>query len=311
MRVLLLHNPTAGDEEHGREALVEAFEDADHDVSYQSTRSKGWKDSLDASVDVFVAAGGDGTVRRVAIALAEKKSDRPRVPLAVLPLGTANNIARTLGVGASAEALADGLERGWLTRLAVGVAEGPWGEHRFVESAGIGVFAAMIRESHHEAARLEPTGRLDERSARLAFGAEMLRQVLSDAEPMKVRLEADGDDLSGSYLLVEAMNITSIGPRVRLAPDANHAGDFLDLVLAGEAERSLLESYFAWLGDSGGSASPITPRRVHRLSLTWPAARGHLDDELWPDADETERSDSGKVSVEIETLLPLLIPAAS
>ena len=66
MRVLLLHNPTAGDEEHDREALVEALEGSDHDVSYQSTRRKGWKDSLDASVDVFVAAGGDGTVRRVA-----------------------------------------------------------------------------------------------------------------------------------------------------------------------------------------------------------------------------------------------------
>jgi diacylglycerol kinase family enzyme len=308
MRVLLLHNPMAGDEEHDREALVEAFEGWDHHVSYQSTRRKGWQDSLDASVDVFVAAGGDGTVRRVAIALAEKKSDRPRVPLAVLPLGTANNIAQTLGVTASAEALAAGLERGWLTRLAVGVAEGPWGEHRFVESAGIGVFADMIRGSHHAAAWLEPTGQLNERSARLAFGTEMLRQVLSEAEPMKVRLKADGDDLSGPFLLVEAMNITSIGPRVELAPDANHAADFLDLVVAGEAERPLLESYFAWLGDSGGTASPITPRRVHRLSLSWPAAKGHLDDELWPD--EKTDAEGGKVSVEIETLLPLLIPAA-
>ena len=311
MRVLLLHNPSAGDEEHGREALVKAFEDADHDVSYQSTRREGWKDSLDASVDVFVTAGGDGTVRRVAIALAEKKSARPRVPLAVLPLGTANNIARTLGVPASPKTLAAGLERGWLTRLAVGVAEGPWGEHRFVESAGIGVFADMIRESHHAAARLEPTGQLDERSARLAFGAGMLRQGLSDAQPIKVRLEADGEDLSGSYLLVEAMNITSIGPRVQLAPDANHAGDFLDLVLAGEAERPLLESYFGWLGDSRNTASPIAPQRVHQLSLTWPVAHGHLDDELWPDPEETERSGTGKVSLEIETLLPLLIPATS
>jgi diacylglycerol kinase family enzyme len=310
MRVLLLHNPAAGDEEHGREALVEAFEEADHEVVYQSTRGKGWQDSLDASVDVFVAAGGDGTVRRVAIALAEKQSDRPRVPLAVLPLGTANNIAGTLGVTTSVEALAAGLERGWLTRLAVGVALGPWGEHRFVESAGIGVFAAMIRESRHVAARLALTGRLDERSARLAFGAEMLRQVLSEAEPMKVRLQADGKKLSGSYFLVEAMNITSIGPRVELAPDANHAGDFLDLVLAGEAERPLLESFFAWLGDSGADVSPITPRRVHQVSLSWPVGQGHLDDELWPDPEETEPSDSGTVSLEIETLLPLLIPAA-
>jgi diacylglycerol kinase family enzyme len=305
MRVLLLHNPTAGDEEHGREALIEAFLASAHEVSYQSIRRKGWKDSLDATADVFVAAGGDGTVRRVAIALAERKSERPRVPLAVLPLGTANNIAGTLGVTADADALAAGLERGWMTRLAVGVARGPWGEGRFVESAGIGLFAAMIHESKLEAARLAPTGKLDERSARLEFGADMLRHVLSKAQPKRVRVEADGQDLSGSYFLAEAMNITSIGPGVVLAPDADHAGDFLDLVLAGEAERAHLEEYFAWMGHNAGAASPIEPRRVRRVSLKWLAGMGHLDDQLWPDTD----APGGDVSLEIETLLPLLIPA--
>jgi diacylglycerol kinase family enzyme len=305
MRVLLLHNPTAGDEEHDREALIEAFLASAHDVSYQSIRRKGWKDSLDATVDVFVAAGGDGTVRRVAIALAERLSERPRVPLTVLPLGTANNIAGTLGVVADAEALAAGLERGWLTRLAVGVARGPWGENRFVESAGIGLFAAMIRESKLEAVRLAPTGQLDERSARLEFGADMLRHVLSKAEPTPIRVEADGHDLSGSYFLAEAMNITSIGPGVELAPDADHAGDFLDLVLAGEAERAHLEEYFTWMGQNAGVASPIEPRRVRRVSLKWTPDMGHLDDQLWPDTD----APAGDVSLEIETLLPILIPA--
>ena len=305
MRVLLLHNPTAGDEEHDREALMEAFLASAHEVSYQSIRRKDWKDSLDATADVFVAAGGDGTVRRVAIALAERRSERPRVPLAVLPLGTANNIAGTLGVTADAETLAAGLERGWLTRLAVGLARGPWGEHRFVESAGIGLFAAMIRESKLEAARLAPTGKLDERRARLEFGADILRHVLSKAEPMPIRVEADGQDLSGSYFLAEAMNITSIGPGVELAPDADHAGDFLDLVLAGEAERSHLEEYFDWMGHNAGAASPIEPRRVRRVSLKWSPEMGHLDDQLWPD---TEGGRPGDVSLEIETLLPLLIP---
>jgi diacylglycerol kinase family enzyme len=305
MRVLLLHNPTAGDEEHDREALIEAFLASGHDVSYQSTRRKGWKDSLDATAEVFVAAGGDGTVRRVAIALAELKSERPRVPLAVLPLGTANNIAGTLGVTADVETLAAGLERGWMTRLAVGVARGPWGEDRFVESAGIGLFAAMIRESKREAARLAPTGQLDERSARLEFGADMLRHVLSKAEPMSVRVEADDHDLSGSYFLAEAMNITSIGPGVELAPDADHAGDFLDLVLAGEAERPHLEEYFDWMGHNAGAASPIELRRVRRVSLKWPAGMGHLDDQLWPGTE----TPAGDVSLQIETLLPILIPA--
>jgi diacylglycerol kinase (ATP) len=307
MRVLLLHNPGAGDEEHDREELVRAFEGAAHRVSYQSTKAKNWKERLNPSSDVFVAAGGDGTVRRVALALAEKP-DRPRVPLAILPLGTANNIAATLGVAGGAEVLAAGLEHGWLTRLAVGVARGPWGMERFVESAGVGLFAVMIRESKREAVKLAPTGALDERRDRLAFGAEMLRRVLAASEPRRIRVMADGSDLSGSFLMVEALNITSIGPCVRLAPEADHAGDFLDLALAGEAERPRLESYFAWLGDCQGTASPIPTRRVRRVTLSWPTAEGHLDDQLWPDAEAVERPGAGEVSLEIETLLPLLIP---
>ena len=43
-------------------------------------------------VDLIVAAGGDGTVATVAT-LASASS----VPLAILPLGTANNVARTVG----------------------------------------------------------------------------------------------------------------------------------------------------------------------------------------------------------------------
>jgi diacylglycerol kinase (ATP) len=178
----------------------------------------------------------------------------------------------------------------------------------FVESAGVGLFAGMIREAKHEAAKLAPTGALDERSDRLAFGAEMLRRVLTDSEPMSLRVEADGKDLSGSFLMVESMNITSIGPCVRLAPEADHAGDFLDLVLAREDERPLLEAYFAWLGDCTGKPSPIPTTRVRRVTMQWPAAEGHLDDQLWPAGEEVGAA-SGEVTLEIETLLPLLIPA--
>src|SRR5262245_42310398 len=45
-------------------------------------------------VDLLVAAGGDGTVATVAAIAA-----RASIPMAILPLGTANNIATGLGLG--------------------------------------------------------------------------------------------------------------------------------------------------------------------------------------------------------------------
>ena len=55
-----------------------------------STRSFASK-ILESHADLVVAAGGDGTVATAARVLAGRK-----IPLAILPLGTANNIARSL-----------------------------------------------------------------------------------------------------------------------------------------------------------------------------------------------------------------------
>jgi len=64
-------------------------------------------DALAAKVDRLVVAGGDGTVHQVVQALAP---DFPPIELAILPLGTGNDFARSLGVD-------EGLEQGVETAL--------------------------------------------------------------------------------------------------------------------------------------------------------------------------------------------------
>ncbi len=64
---------------------------------------------------------------------------------------------------------------------------------------------------------------------------------------LKIRLEAcpaiqlkmalDGRDLTGDYVLLEAMNIRSIGPNLRLAPDADPGDGLLDIVLVSDSEE--------------------------------------------------------------------------
>ncbi len=61
---------------------------------------------LNPTVDLVIAAGGDGTVRFVLSALAEAKSD---IPAAIIPLGTGNVLARNLGI-VSENFFADPLE---------------------------------------------------------------------------------------------------------------------------------------------------------------------------------------------------------
>src|SRR6266576_6352393 len=96
MRITLLRNPKAGNGKHGRKELVDALEKAGHQTICRSIKKKGWKAALKKQADVVVVAGGDGAIAKVASALIGRE-----VPLAILPLGTANNLARSLGFFAS------------------------------------------------------------------------------------------------------------------------------------------------------------------------------------------------------------------
>ena len=55
-----MHNPKAGDREHGKNQLMKALAKAGHHATYQSTKKKGWKKALRKKTDVVIAAGGDG-----------------------------------------------------------------------------------------------------------------------------------------------------------------------------------------------------------------------------------------------------------
>src|SRR5204863_388454 len=102
-RAILIHNDKAGDKRHEREALVDLLERAGYSVSYFPAKHCDLGEVLGHPAEIIVSAGGDGTVARV---VREARSDGP--PIAVLPLGTANNIATSLGIGGSIEDLVAG-----------------------------------------------------------------------------------------------------------------------------------------------------------------------------------------------------------
>src|SRR4051794_13982839 len=99
-RATLIHNEKAGDKRHNRAALVALLEGAGYAVAYFAAKHSDLAEALGHPAELVVAAGGDGTVARV---VAQARSDGP--PIAVLPLGTANNIATSLGIGGAAQGL--------------------------------------------------------------------------------------------------------------------------------------------------------------------------------------------------------------
>src|SRR5690606_6672480 len=98
--------PTSGDASASAEELEGILADAGYQVRYQALAGE-WKTNLEDPGDLVVAAGGDGTVAEALMTLAGRD-----VPVAILPFGTANNIAKSLRiVGETAQIVAAWRER--------------------------------------------------------------------------------------------------------------------------------------------------------------------------------------------------------
>jgi diacylglycerol kinase family enzyme len=98
MDVVLLHNESAGYEDWSRPQLLRCLRRAGLRPKYYALDAALAKPRVLETGEWIVVAGGDGSVRKIALQLIGSGK-----PLVVLPLGTANNIARSLGLLASSE----------------------------------------------------------------------------------------------------------------------------------------------------------------------------------------------------------------
>jgi diacylglycerol kinase family enzyme len=291
MRVTLIHNPGAGGTDHGDARRLESLlREAGHQVRYQSSREERWKQALKEPADVVAVAGGDGVVARVAKRLAGSA-----IPVAPLPAGTANNIARTLGVaGRPWEELVRGWEEGRIVTMDVGVATGPWGERKVMEGVGAGLFAASLAQADGSRA-LEALPHAD---AKVSYTLQLLKERLEHSAPVAVQAELDGADVSGEYLLFEAMIIPYIGPNLFLAPDSRPGDGCFELVLVRESERDRLREYLAHWQNGKARLPVLSSRRGRHLRMSWDGFHLHIDDKRWPK--KGAHRGSGVIEVRLE-----------
>lgn len=149
-----------------------------------------------SQADVVVAAGGDGTVAAVAAGLLEVPTAR-RPDLAILPLGTANNVARSFGLPSVRVHGRDAVEK-TLTSIYSGRAEtlttGDANGSPFVGSFALGMDGAILRRRNELRSRLHLGKGLGGYPLYLASCAiETLAHRTTD-----VAIDADGDHFEGA-----------------------------------------------------------------------------------------------------------------
>jgi YegS/Rv2252/BmrU family lipid kinase len=159
---------------------------------------------------VVIAAGGDGTVKDVLNGI--MAAGRPDAIMGHIPLGTGNDIARSLGrVGEGFERALDALQEMKVQRIDVGrVGDGEY----FINAIGVGFDGEVARR----AARMGlPT-----------YFPAVVRTIMGyDAQ--SYRIAWPGGEWEGRALMVTGMNGSYEGGGFRLAPQARLQDGLLDV----------------------------------------------------------------------------------
>lgn len=274
MRTLVVLNPAAGSAGSAT-ALTEAVREREG-WALCATTSAGEARRLVAEAirdgyERIVAAGGDGTVNEVVQGLA-CEPDVAR--LGVIPLGTGNDLARTLGIPddptEAIEVVESGVERAIdLIRVETG------GDVHWCINAAAGGFSGEVD-------RTIESGDLKRRWGPLAY----LIGAIETAREMKAYLATvevdDGPAEQIPALAIVVANGRTCAGGLQVAPDADVEDGLLDLVVIRHGTVLELTGLAARLASGTILDSPhVLHRRAHRVTIdSDPAMWFNVDGEL-------------------------------
>lgn len=179
--------------------------------------------ALAADADVVLVAGGDGTVRAVAEAMADSG-----VPLTIVPSGTGNLLARNLGLPLGdyptlIDAAFTGDDRSVdLGRARIRRVDGTVEQHAFVVMAGIGLDAAMVAN----------TNPVLKRNVGWVAYVDGAARSLVKAEPFRAVYQLESHRIhSARVQSILFANCGALPAGIALIPDASLIDGKLDVVV--------------------------------------------------------------------------------
>ncbi|MGP9822246.1 lipid kinase [Salinarimonas sp. NSM] len=152
-------------------------------------------------VEMVIVGGGDGTMNAAARGLIDTG-----LPLGILPLGTANDLARTLGIPEDLDAAADVIIAGHTRRIDCGEVNG----RPFFNVASIGLSAELARGLTRD---------LKRRFGKLGYAIAAV-QVLARARPFRATIESAGERARVSTFQIAVGNGRHYGGGMTVDEDA-------------------------------------------------------------------------------------------
>jgi len=188
------------------------------------------REAIEKGAQIVVAAGGDGTLGEVAGAVLELGE---AVTVGVLPMGTGNDFARTLGVWGQPKLALDAIFEGHTRRVDVGRIECEGNARHFVNVAGSG-FDALV------AKRINEWGKRPALRHARGVGAYLLAvaREMATFRSFDLALELDGERIETGAVLVAIANAKSYGGGMLVCPDARLDDGLFDVCLIQTVSRT-------------------------------------------------------------------------
>lgn len=202
---------------------------------------------------VVIGMGGDDTIEAIIRGLAGAK-----VRLGIIPVGTANNLAKGLGIPEDPEAACALIAGGRIRKLDLGtVRVGKKKKLVFFELVTVGIGAAVYPHA------------LDARKGRLSSIKDAVVTALAHEAKPKIEVTLDGDSrVRVKSMLMIATNVPLIGPNMLIDPDASSEDGLLNVSLYPEFSKAQLLTYFGKLMNEAPSEDAGIQRyRARKLKV--------------------------------------------
>jgi YegS/Rv2252/BmrU family lipid kinase len=207
------------------------------------------RDAVRSGHALVVVAAGDGTIEEVASQLLGSSTT-----LGIVPLGTNNNLARSLGVPLDIEGACELIGRGTARLIDAGrvvSSESPNLEY-FLEGAGIGLSTIAALADHA----------VEKRRWRMVPSAF---RRLFESKPGTIRVELDGAPVDANTRIMTVCNAPLMGSNLLAAPDAKMDDGWFDITVYDRMGAALIHHF---ISAGPGESNQLTTYRARRIRIS-------------------------------------------
>jgi diacylglycerol kinase (ATP) len=208
--------------------------------------------ALQDGIRMFVVCGGDGTIDVMAGALAGTNAT-----LGIIPTGTQNNIALSLGIPADIPAAIAILRTGRRIKVDLGLAECGEIKRSFLEVCSVGLLSALFPAAD------------DIQHGNLTRIGDFLAELVA-SPPAEMHLILDGkQEINTLCHVVLVSNMPYIGPHFQVGTPASMNDGLLDVLLFADLSKLDLLGYVVQVASAGSGPEDerIQHYHVHRVDV--------------------------------------------